>query len=156
MKNLLIIPGFFFLLLLIPFSSHAQEKDIKEEDVPAAVKNALAKKYPDSHVKEWEYDASKKVYEADFKFAGQKYEARFKADGTWISSERELKKDELPAEVLKAFHESDYKGWKIHDIEHLQSSGIADRYVIEVEKNAEHYYLYYDVNGKLLKRKPKK
>lgn len=92
------------LVTAIGLSAGAQQIDASK--VPAAVKTAFAKKYPDQPVK-WEKENGQ--FEAGFKQNGKNSSALFTADGTMIESEMEIKVAELPAPVL-AYVKTHYKG----------------------------------------------
>jgi hypothetical protein len=91
------------------------------------------------------------IWESEFKLKGTEYSANFRTDGTWVETEYELKKSELPSSI-RDFLNSDYKEYKIEEIE---SAETPDSKLIEVivEKGEEHWELIFDSNGKFLKKK---
>ena len=70
-------------------------------DVPAAVADAFAKKFPGASKVKWGKENAKE-YEAEFQWNGKSGSANFLADGTWVESELEVDITEVPAAVSLA------------------------------------------------------
>ncbi len=62
-------------------------QELKESDVPQAVKDAFNTKYPGTTVTKWEKEGE--AYEAEYTANGKEMGAEFKADGTFIKEEEE-------------------------------------------------------------------
>ncbi len=85
MKQFLLM-SFFAALLLTACESSSE---IKEADVPQAVKSAFMAKYPSAQVTKWktEKDDGKMIYEAKFKDAGNEKEVHITPDGSSVTNE---------------------------------------------------------------------
>lgn len=119
-------------------------------DAPAAIKEAFAKKFSEVKKVSWEME-DEATWESEFKLKGTEYSANFLTDGTWVETEHELKKSELPSSILDLLS-SEYKGYKVEEIESVETP---DSKLIEVivEKGEEQWELIFDSNGKFLEKK---
>ena len=86
----------FLTLFLFAGSQNAHSQDLKESEVPPAVRATFKKLHPDTYVHEWDYSKKKQQYEAELISKGTKYEAYFTRDGQWVRTERDLIKAEIP------------------------------------------------------------
>jgi hypothetical protein len=123
--------------------------------VPAAVTSGFKTKFPDAADVTWKKNKSGK-YEADFKMAGKKAEAKFLADGKWDSSERRVDVAQLPApagDYIKknfAAYEIDWVEWQ------EEADAAKNRYEVKVKKDKADVQLVFDGQGKFVKKKDKK
>src|SRR5688572_17639702 len=135
--------------------SYAQ--DLKESQVPAAVKEAFKKQFPDLASPEWEKEGA--YYEAEFQVRRVNMEngkavkgsieksVLFNEAGTLLQTEVEIKVSELPAAV------SDYVaknlgGIKIKEAARITEANGTISYEAEVGKDD---YIF-DANGNFLKK----
>jgi hypothetical protein len=139
-----------FFIFAIVMSNCLVASGQSKTDAPAAVKEAFAKKFPDVKKVSWEME-DESIWESEFKLKGTEYSANFTIDGTWVETEHELKKSELPSSI-RDFLNSDYKEYKIEEI---KSAETPDSKLIEVivEKGEEHWELIFDSNGKFIEKK---
>ena len=151
-KTLLLTFAICFVSLQLVF---AQKGKLTDPKVPAAVTNAFKAKYPNMKVTDWDYEADKNAYEAEFKMDGKKMEASFSADGQWMKTKSDIKREQLPIAVSKAIASGEYSDWSMSDIAELDTPE-GKRYKVKVRKGVDFDYLQYDTNGKLLERKDKK
>ena len=70
-------------------------------DVPKAIADAFAKKFPAATNIKWAKENAKE-YEAGFKLNGKSISANFLTDGSWVETESEINAAELPALVTSA------------------------------------------------------
>ena len=70
-------------------------------DVPKAIADAFAKKFPAATNVKWAKENAKE-YEAEFKLNGKSISANFLNDGSWVETESEISTAELPAAVANA------------------------------------------------------
>ncbi len=70
-------------------------------DVPKAIADAFAKKFPAATNVKWAKENAKE-YEAEFKLKGKSISANFLNDGSWVETESEISAAELPAAVANA------------------------------------------------------
>lgn len=74
-----------------------QAQTLKEADVPAAVKTAFSKQYPNTKAEKWEKEGAN--YEVEFHVNKTETSAVFDAAGTFIASEVEISVSDLPKAV---------------------------------------------------------
>ena len=153
MKN---ITYLFLALFLFAGGTSSWSQDLKEGQVPASVRATFKKLYPDTYVHEWELIKKTQLYEAEFISKGTKYEAYFTRDGQWVQTERDIKKTEIPQEILVSLAKTQYATWEIDDVEEHQSPEHKLSYEIEVEQGKQEMYLYFLPDGKLIRTVKKK
>lgn len=64
-------------------------------DVPKAVTDAFAKKFPGATNVKWDKE-NKNEYEAEFTLNGKSASANFLTDGSWVETEMEINVSDLP------------------------------------------------------------
>ncbi|MEM7799232.1 MAG: PepSY-like domain-containing protein [Chloroflexota bacterium] len=74
-------------------------EDIESNEIPEAVKEAFAARFPDVTPESWEVDA---VYETEFTVDGKEIEVTLNPDGSINQIESEIDPDELPEAVVEA------------------------------------------------------
>lgn len=134
----------FITLALASFSFGAFAQDIKESEVPAPVKAAFAKLYP--NVKDVDWEKENANYEAGFEVNKTETSIVFDATGNLLETEIEIKVSELPKSA------SDYAAKKYPKDKIAEASKITDAagtvtYEAEVGKNE----LFFDSNGTFIK-----
>jgi len=141
------------MLLLFVQNLIAQkiENKIKENEVPVAVINAFKSKYPTILAKQWELDNGK--YEVDFYKEKIKYIAVFTVEGKWLITGTELKKEEVPKNIMDQIAAGEYKDWKYNQARSVETPELAKEIIVEVEKGNEDVMLYFDIDGKFLRAK---
>src|SRR3982751_2299533 len=93
MKKFFISAGAAILLL-----NAAYAQDIKSSDVPAVVKSALLKKYPEATKVSWEKENGN--YEANWGGkSGEDNAAQFTPEGVFVEIEKAISANDLPASV---------------------------------------------------------
>jgi hypothetical protein len=118
--------------------------------VPAVVTNALAAKFPAAKNVEWRDKITE--YHAIFSDEGSKCEAKFKVDGTWISSEKSIRADTLPAAIKEGLRLSKYADWEIHSafIIYL-ADGVTQYHIVVSKTDLGRKILFFNPQGQLLK-----
>ena len=141
----------FCITLLASVSTMAQS----DKKVPAVVTSAFAEKYPGMKVSEWDYEADKNAYQAEFNRDGKKMEAYFAEDGSWMKTKRELKVEDLPPAVFKSLTTGEYKDWTFGDYYEMDTpEGM--RYKIKAKYNPQEHHLIYNEAGILVEKKDAK
>lgn len=138
-----------FSLLIIGagliFTANAQVRKI-----PADVTNAFSEKYKDAKNVEWKDKLS--AFAASFEENGDKYEARFNKRGEWLSTEKEIAEDDLPAAVKDGFSKSKYADWETKSTYQIEIPDDKKEYRIHISKSSvQKKILLFDESGKLLK-----
>lgn len=70
-------------------------------NVPKAVTDAFAKKFPGAINIKWGKENAKE-YEAEFKLKGKSVSANFLTDGSWVETEAEISGSEIPDNIADA------------------------------------------------------
>jgi len=122
------------------------EREGKEKiSVPAAVKSALSKKYPDAKKVTWEKE--KGNYEANWGGkSGEDNSVQFTPKGEFIEIVKAIPVSQLPKPVLTYVSEH-YKGAKITEAGKVTDA--ADKQTYEAEVNRRD--IIFDENGKFVK-----
>ncbi|MES1160290.1 MAG: PepSY-like domain-containing protein, partial [Bacteroidota bacterium] len=110
------------------FTGTAQKLDPSR--VPAAVKAAFAKKYPDVDRVKWEKEGN--AFEAGFKDNDHVMSALFAADGALTESELTIPASSLPAPVLE-YVKAHYKGIAIKEAAKITKATGEINYEAEVK-----------------------
>ncbi|GAB4038567.1 PepSY-like domain-containing protein [Spirosoma gilvum] len=134
--------------ILLSGVSHAQT--LKESAVPAAVKSSFTKMFPNAKSVKWSKE-SKTEFEAEFKNGTLTQAANFDASGSWVVTETEIKKAELPAPVAKAIAK-DFAGYKTGECEKVEKPNKPMYFELKVEKGETGYVLEISPDGKILKK----
>ena len=131
------------LLVTAGISWQAGAQKLDAAKVPAAVKQAFAKKYPGLTAK-WEMESGN--YEAAFKKDGKSMSAVFEPGGNMMESEVAIKVTALPAEVLTYVKEH-YKGAVIREAARITKADGTVNFEAEVNKMD----VLFDAKGKFIK-----
>ena len=157
MKNLLAAIASFIFIQSVSAQSTVSTVI---EDVPAHVSTAFSGKFPEGDVKKWE--KRKEGYVAHFKKDGKKHYAYYSHEGNWKGTESPVRRTKhLPAGVQRAWENSDYVGWYVHNIRKIETPD-QDLYVIhlnngtllssdKVDAYKEDHVLYYTREGELVR-----
>lgn len=142
MKNLKIIT--FLALLTCASATIARAQKISASRVPAAVKSSFTKIYPGINKVAWEMEKDK--FEANFRKDGQEMSSLFTSNGTITESEKEIKPDELPANILP-YVSKHYKGYIVKEASKIIKTDGTVNYEAEVHGKD----LVFDVKGNFIK-----
>jgi hypothetical protein len=120
-------------------------QDLKSKDVPAVVKAALAKKYPEAAKVSWEKE--KGNYEANWGGkSGEDNSVMFTPSGTFVEMVKAISVSDLPKAVA-SFVKAHYKGAKIREAGRVTDAAGKTMYEAEIKGGD----LIFDENGKFLK-----
>ena len=111
------------------------------------VREFIAKKYPGATVREFDYDDG--LLEVEIVHEGRAKEVYFNGAGSWVKTEWDVRRNELPAPVASAVAASQYASWKIDDIEYVQTPS-AEYYLIELEQGSSEVRLRITASGEIL------
>lgn len=120
------------------------------EDESAKAKEAFSAKFPNAKNVEWERENDTE-WEAEFKMDGKEYSANFSNDGTWMETEYEISKKDLP-ESIKAAIEATYSGAKLEEIEKVEKPDFTG-YEIEIKQGESMFELVLDESGTVIDKK---
>lgn len=140
MKNVL-----FVMPLVVVFIAQAQAQDIKTKDVPAIVKEALAKKYPKANKVSWEKE--KGNYEANWGGkSGEDTSMQFTPGGAFVEEVNAITVSQLPANVA-SYVKSHYNGARIKEAGKITDA--SGKHFFEAEIKGKD--LIFDESGNFVK-----
>ena len=142
MKNLLL------LLILIAFFNLIAIGQ-KNKDVPANVKTAFSKEFPEASKVKWSKESDKE-WEAEFNIDGKEYSAIFDNSGAWMETEYESSLSEIPA-VVKSSLDKDFVGFQIKECE-ISVTREGKIFEFELKKGNEKTEVSIDANGNILSK----
>lgn len=129
--------------LLTALAIHAQ--DLKSKDVPAVVRSALQKKYPEAKRVSWEKE--KGNYEGNWGGkSGEDHSVQFTPSGEFLEMVNAIPVSELPKQV-NVYVREHYKGAKITEAGRVTDAGGKISYEAEVHGKD----IIFDENGNFVK-----
>ena len=135
-------------LILAGLSVQAEE--IKDKDVPPAVKQKFVSLYPKVSEVEWELENG--AYEAQFKENKVEIEVLFTKEGKLIQTETELKSiSELP-QAVQASLKKDFSNYEYDEIEKVKLADGTEQYKVDAEMKEKEYELLFDIKGMLISK----
>ena len=117
----------------------------KKDEVPEAVIKSFQKKYPGENDPDWEQD-DHGYWESHFKKDGEKYRADFNADGTWVETENDIKKKNLPDAVKKVIKEK-YSDLEITEVEHVMNAKKGEFFDVEFKQKGKNKDIMFRKDG---------
>jgi len=120
-------------------------QNVKESDVPSAVKTKFTSMYPNVTGTKWEMENGD--YEAGFKENNTETSAIFRSNGTYVQTEVEIPVSSLP-NAVNDYVSKNLSGKKIKEAAKITSSDGTVTY--EAEVGNEDYI--FDSNGNFLKK----
>ena len=134
-----------FLLLAIGFTAiTATAQKVKETDVPAEVKAAFTKNYPNVKAKGWEKEDGN--YEVEFESNKNEMTLVIDPKGNVVQTETEIKVSEL-SKTITDYGAKNYAGKKIKEASRIVDAKGVITYEAEIEKMD----VLFDANGKFIK-----
>ncbi|MDR3714920.1 MAG: PepSY-like domain-containing protein [Puia sp.] len=140
----------FFLLLTggMLMAGHSVKAQIGS--LPSQVTDSLKARYPNASKVSWKDRIG--YAQANFMIDTSKYEARFRKNGTWVSTEKTIGQAALPAPVNDGLRKSKYADWKIKTVYQVYLPGSVIQYHILVSKSdLQKRNLLFSPEGQLLK-----
>jgi hypothetical protein len=123
---------------IISYSAIAQ----KTENVPQAVLTSFTAKYPQASVKKWEMN--KGQYLAVFTMDKQRSSASFSKDGSWLSTQTDIRISKLPADIRYSLRNSRYASYTIDNVKDVQMPS-KNIYQLEVDNDSGNKMVYNNV-----------
>ncbi|MBK8736270.1 MAG: PepSY-like domain-containing protein [Saprospiraceae bacterium] len=117
---------------------------LQEKDVPAPVKTAFQKNFPQAKVEKWEKEGVN--FEAEFELNKSEQSVLFDAQGDIIETEIEIEISELPNGILD-YVKKNYKGQSVKEAAKITDTKGTLTYEAEI-KGMD---LLFDSNGKFIK-----
>ena len=133
-------------MMIVMIAGTIMSQDIKTKDVPAVVKAALLKKYPQATKVGWEKE--KGNYEANWGGrSGEDNSVQFTPSGEFVEIVKAIAVSELPKPVIP-YVKQHFKGAKVTEAGRVTDAAGKTMYEAEV-KGAD---LIFDENGNFLKK----
>lgn len=145
------------LLLLFAtclITGYCPAQKLKDYEVPAAVKDAFATRFPDARDISWSKENST-GFEAEFEINNIEQSVNFDDSGKWLGTETEIKKSELPKAVISTLAK-EFPGYKIEEVEKAETSMQGNFYEVELEKKEILIEVQVTGDGNVLKKEEKK
>ncbi|MDP4731356.1 MAG: PepSY-like domain-containing protein [Flavobacteriales bacterium] len=117
---------------------------LQEKDVPAPVKTAFQKNFPQAKVEKWEKEGIN--FEAEFELNKSEQSVLFDAQGDIIETEIEIEISELPYGIVD-YVKTNYKGQSVKEAAKISDTKGTLTYEAEI-KGMD---LLFDSNGKFIK-----
>ena len=142
-----------YFLILFAFSfgfistSCAQNKKM----APEAIQAAFKAKFPTVQKARWDME-NEQEWEAEFKMNGKEMTANFKADGSWMETETEMKAADLPQAIKDALS-AQFSGYKTEEAAMVETPGQAAAYEVELEMGETTIEALFSADGTLIKQK---
>ena len=105
-------------------------EDYLPSDIESEIRNLVNTKYPGAVIMDIEYDDN--AIEVEIVHEKKGKDVYFSIDKTWIRTEWDVRKSELPTAVTNSIN-ADYPSWKIDDAEYVETP-LENWYKIELEK----------------------
>lgn len=134
-----------FTILLI-FAALGCKQNVNGQ-APDAVKKSFQAKYPGENDPDWHQD-SHGYFESHFKIDGVKYRADFNADGSWIETETNIKKKDLPKAIREKI-ETDFDG-EISEIEKVEHHLKGTFYDVEFKRKGKNKDVEFKSDGTII------
>jgi hypothetical protein len=117
---------------------------------PQNVKQNFQSRFKSATRVKWDQE-EKNEWEAEFKMNGDAMSASFDNTGKWLETEKELKKNQLPAAVLNAFNTL-YTGYKMEEASAIEKPDFKG-YELGIEKGKEAWEILVTADGKIISKK---
>ncbi|MGE0567671.1 MAG: PepSY-like domain-containing protein [Bacteroidia bacterium] len=123
-------------------------QNLKESEVPAAVKNSFKGIYNNATVTKWEKEDGQ--YEAEFTWEGKKTDAIFNEGGEFQFQEQEVEINTLPKAVKDAVVKK-YVGFTINEAELVVDPTGVGFFQLELKNGKNEIEIQIQDNGELIK-----
>ena len=114
--------------------------------IPQAISDAINEMYPGATV--LEFDQEKNGFEVDFLHNNIYKDVYFNTENQWVSTEWDITKDQVPAIVMNALQASEYKNYKIDDIDLIEKPE-GTFYVFDLEQGDNDVEVTFDSEGNI-------
>lgn len=137
--------------IAVTFVHAGYAQDVKEKDVPVAIKNSLVTNFS---INKADWNKEGENYEASFKENGKDISVVFDGSGNIVETEKEIKQNELPVPIQNILR-SEYKDYELEEVARIDSKG-GITFETELEKGKQSFEIIFDPTGKLISKTEKK
>lgn len=114
--------------------------------IPQAITDAINEMYPGATI--LEFDSEKTGFEVDILHKNIYKDVYFNTGNEWLYTEWDIKEVNLPDIIMNAYKASEYKDYRIDDIDVIENpTGIS--YVLELEKGNDEVKMTISSEGKI-------
>lgn len=148
---------FYLMALIALFTiSTSFAGDIKESQVPSAVKNYVKANHPKATAVKWDFDKSDASYEAEFEVEGLEYELVLSPSGELLYGEMDVLLVDVPA-MIQDYIAANYPGYDVNKAQIIKN-GNSTKYEVSLSKtdsmgHKKYKNIYFDQNGNVIKKK---
>jgi len=136
---------------LVALTSGAlKAQNVRESELPEAVKKAFTQKFPDVKEVKWSKEGATE-FEAEFEINKRAQSANFDTKGKWLVTETEIRKSDLPPSVQVTI-EKEFPGYKIEEAEKAESWDNGSFYEVELKNGKLKYEIQLTADGKVIKK----
>ena len=137
--------GIFSMLVIVLLAAcESSFKPIQE------VNDIFKSMYPNATRVDWEMENG--YYVVEFRYDGHETEAWFDTDANWLMTETDYGR-KAPEVIQTYINSSDYKDWRIDDVDYIEIKDKEAFYVIELEKGGMDKDLFFNASGEFLTEK---
>ena len=147
MKRYLMILSFLSIGIVSCQEKKKEDKTTKSS-VPEAVQISFQNKYPGENDPDWKQD-DHGYWESHFKIDGEKYRADFNADGSWVETENDIKKENL-SDAIKNVIEAEYSDYEITEVEHVMHATKGEFYDVEFKQKGKNMDVEFREDGTII------
>jgi hypothetical protein len=148
-KTMLFILTGLMSITVMAQKTEKEEKDEKQVDVPVIVKDAFAKDFP--AVKNVNWGAEDKDFEAEFKLDGVDWSANYNKTGQRLETETTIKNDQLPKAALDYIGKN-FAGYKLVEAAKITDDKNVVKYEAGLGLDGKSIEVIFDMNGKFLEK----
>lgn len=149
MKIKLFLVAFMTCCALILAGCHNTKRDdSKMASLPQPIQKILKQKYPDCIVENYDKDAA--GYEVDITDKNRPKEVMFGANNEWLRTKWEMKANEVPPVIMDDLTNSDYKDYKIKEIDAIENPS-GTFYVFELNYHNNDVHLTFNSKGQRIR-----
>ncbi len=131
MKRKMLLLSLVLCTIALGFTSCSDDDDnVKQKDVPAAVKETFSNMYP-AAAPVWEMEYG--MYEAKWKEEGIQLKAWFQPTGEWKATETDLYNNYTLPEPVMAYINANYADYHIDDVDYMETPS-GNYYEIDLER----------------------
>lgn len=135
-----------FLISMFIMTSCDNDDNYSPDEV---ITSAFHTMYPDATHVEWERE--REYYVVEFRHDGKEKDGWFDVGGVWLLTETDIPVSQLPQVIKDDVANSDYKDWRIEDVDYIERKDMDPVYIVEMEKGESEVDLVYSTDGVFLK-----
>jgi hypothetical protein len=136
------------MLMAVLSITNTYAQKLNADKVPVAVMNAFKAKFPTAEKVKWSMENAKE-YEAEFKVGKVEQSANFSENGTWLETEAEISKSQLPQAVIDAINKK-YPNCKIEEVEQASSPENSLFYGVTIKFNGKKFDIDLKATGEII------